>query len=81
MSGHARIPLPEGDHLAALNRLHSQWSVLGYRVSGPQVYLDGVTGEVSALNPTDQVSVSVQSIRPATALALLLLTPCFAVPS
>ena len=68
LSGHAQLPLPATEHAAALARLRDAWTRLGYVVS------DGAT---SALSPDDQVVVSVQSTRPATALALLLLSPCY----
>ena len=66
LSGHAQLPLDEAEHPAALARLRDAWSRLGHEVNGS-----------SALSPDDQIVISVQSTRPPTALALLLLSPCY----
>lgn len=68
LSGHAQLPLAAPEHASALARLHDAWTRLGYAVSA---------GGMSALSLEDRVAVSVQSTRPATALALLLLSPCY----
>lgn len=77
LSGHARIPVPPGEHLAVLHRLRERWAALGHAVGDVRAYLDGVAGGVSGTDPSDRVSISLESGDPPQWLALLALTPCY----
>jgi hypothetical protein len=48
----------------------------GYQVRDFRMFND-TEGVVSVENPQDEVQVSVQSTRPPTALAVLIVTPCY----
>lgn len=77
LSGHARIPVPAGEHLAALRRLRDRWAGLGYAVGEVRSHPDQLTGGVSGADQSARVSISVESGDPPEWLALLLLTPCY----
>ena len=77
VSAHAQIPLAEGTHVERLTAVRDEWAGRGFEITDHRTFADGVTGVVAATNPADGVQISLESGVPPTALALLVLTPCY----
>lgn len=76
MQGNYQLPLATDRHTAVLAELRDLWARQGYRIKEFRMF-NATEGTVAAEDPQDQVQISVESTRPATALALLILTPCY----
>lgn len=74
--GNYQLPLPASEHPRVLAALRDRWQRDGYRIKEFRMFNE-TEGTVAAENPADEVQISAESTRPATALALLILTPCY----
>ncbi len=74
--GNYQLPVA-GDHAAVLARLRDTWQEQGWSIKEFRMFNEG-EGTVSAENPADGIQVAAESSRPPTALALLVITPCYA---
>jgi hypothetical protein len=78
LSGHANIPVPPDQQIATLNRIHDQWKRQGYQITEFRTFPpDNKGGTVTARNPSDGVSITLESTGPGTEFAVLMLTPCY----
>jgi hypothetical protein len=74
-----QIPLTEGTHRATLGRLRDEWVKQGYELNDNRTFKeDEITVDVR--NPTDGIQISLTSTRPATAVAVTIITPCYTPP-
>ena len=80
VAGHAQIPLAEGTHVETLRAVRDAWAARGYEITDHRTFPDGATGVVAATNPADGVQISLESGVPPTAVALLVLSPCYRPP-
>jgi len=76
MQGNYQLPLPAGEHPRVLAALRDQWQRDGYQIKEFRMFNE-TEGTVAAESPADEVQISAESTRPATALAVLILTPCY----
>ncbi len=76
VQGNYQLPLTV-DHERVLASLHDSWRAQGWAIKAFRMFTED-EGTVSAENPSDNIQISVESTRPPTALALLILTPCYA---
>jgi hypothetical protein len=78
MTGNANISVPAAQHITQLTKLRDQWKQQGYELTEFRTFPpENQQGRSSARNPTDGVTISVQSTQPATAFAVLIATPCY----
>jgi hypothetical protein len=73
----AQIPLAADQHVATLQRIHDDWAAKGYEITDHRTFSDGTSGVVAARNPADRIQISLESTVPPTALALMVVTPCY----
>ncbi|HWG99303.1 MAG TPA: hypothetical protein VNV66_08280 [Pilimelia sp.] len=79
LSGHAQIPVPESAQITTLQLIRERWQEQGYEITrfrsfGPE----GRHGSLSAREPRNGVSITLSTTTPPQALAVTLLTPCYA---
>ncbi|GIH07317.1 hypothetical protein Rhe02_53840 [Rhizocola hellebori] len=76
VQGNWQMPLPAAEHPGTLERLREMWEAEGYQIKRFQMFNE-VEGVIIAENPSDQVEVIVESTMPPTALAVVVMTPCY----
>jgi hypothetical protein len=78
LTGHANIPLARDQHVTVLTRLRDQWKQQGYEINEFRTFPpDNKTGALTARNPQDHISISLESDAPGTSFTLLIATPCY----
>lgn len=73
--GNYQLPAA-GEHAALLERLRDGWQGQGWTVKEFRMFNES-EGTISAVSPQDGVEVALESSRPPTALALIIITPCY----
>jgi hypothetical protein len=76
VQGNWQMPLPAADHPGTLARLRENWAAQGYEIKKFQMFND-IEGVIIAENPVDEVELTVESGMPPTAVAVVILTPCY----
>jgi hypothetical protein len=78
MTGNANILVPADQHIAVLTRIRELWKQQGYKITEFRTFPpDNKAGTVSAINPDDDITLSLESDAPRTSFAVLIATPCY----
>ena len=79
LSGFATIAVKPADQVATLTRLRDQWQRRGYQITEFRtIPPDNKLGTLSARVPTEDLTVSMESTTPGTALSVIVASGCYA---
>jgi hypothetical protein len=76
IQGNWQMPLPPADHSGALARLRDSWVEQGYEIKRFHMFSD-TEGLVIAENPVDKFELMAESAAPPTAVAVVIMSPCY----
>lgn len=76
--GGYQLTLPVEQHHAALQRVRDGWRQQGFEVKQDRDLGNG-EGRLTVHNPADDYTITLQSTKPPTMLALLVTSPCYRV--
>jgi hypothetical protein len=78
LNGVGTVAVKPADQVPTLTRLRDQWKQQGYQIDEFRTFPpDNKQGTVSAHVPPENLTISLQSTAPGTALEVIVATPCY----